>query len=303
MSNIEWTEKTANPTTGCDKISPGCKFCYAEVMSLRLRAMGQKKYANGFELTMHEDYLFEPFKWKKPQIVFVNSMSDLFHKDVTIDFIAKWYAVMFLNDKHTYQILTKRPERREEIFNTEEFYELLWKYCNQFHDKHIQHLESEMYFYDEIKSMFPFKNVWEGFSAENQEWYDKRFYTLADTKIKNVFISIEPQIGEISLHGKISDEWDHWSLIIKWVICGGGSGRDKRPFKKEWVELLQEQCESRDIPFFFKQWGQIANNPDKNDPTIKTDHPFHAKGGCQLNGKVYRAFPEFNTKSTELITG
>src|SRR3989337_3206675 len=110
QSSIEWTEMTWNPTTGCDKISAGCKFCYAEVMSRRLQAMGVEKYANNFELTVHEEELNTPYTWKKPKVVFVNSMSDLFHKDVPITFIQKVFRVMRENPQHVFQILTKRAD-------------------------------------------------------------------------------------------------------------------------------------------------------------------------------------------------
>ncbi|MFQ5464147.1 MAG: DUF5131 family protein, partial [Phycisphaerae bacterium] len=107
-SAIEWTEKTWNPVTGCTKISPGCKNCYAATLTRRLTAMGQAKYANGFELTVHENSLFEPLRWKQPQLVFVNSMSDLFHEDVPVDFIQRTFDVMRHADWHRFQILTKR---------------------------------------------------------------------------------------------------------------------------------------------------------------------------------------------------
>src|SRR5688572_16634651 len=112
---IEWTETTWNPLTGCTKISPGCTHCYAERMSLRLRAMGQANYANGFELTLHEHMLERPLSWRRPQRVFVNSMSDLFHADVPEDFIRRVFDVMERAHWHRFQVLTKRAERLEEL--------------------------------------------------------------------------------------------------------------------------------------------------------------------------------------------
>ncbi len=109
-SKIEWTESTWNPITGCTKISAGCKFCYAEIMARRLKAMGQEKYRNGFELTLHPETLQEPYTWKKPRMIFVNSMSDLFHKDVPIVFIQKIFAVVRDNPQHVFQVLTKRAD-------------------------------------------------------------------------------------------------------------------------------------------------------------------------------------------------
>jgi len=114
-SKIEWTESTWNPLTGCTKVSPGCKNCYAERMALRLKAMGQPNYANGFNLALHENALDLPLKWKKPQTIFVNSMSDLFHKDVPVDFILKTFDVMRRADWHNFQVLTKRSERLLEL--------------------------------------------------------------------------------------------------------------------------------------------------------------------------------------------
>jgi len=109
-TKIEWTESTWNPITGCTKISTGCKFCYAEVMARRLKAMGQPKYKNGFELTLHPDVLNEPYTWKKGKIIFVNSMSDLFHKDVPIEYIQQIFKVIKENPQHVFQILTKRAD-------------------------------------------------------------------------------------------------------------------------------------------------------------------------------------------------
>lgn len=114
-SSIEWTETTWNPTTGCTKISAGCKNCYAAVLAKRLQAMGQKKYKDGFKLTLHPDTLQDPYKWKKARVVFVNSMSDLFHKDVPLQFIQKVFEVMNNTPKHTYQVLTKRSDRLLEL--------------------------------------------------------------------------------------------------------------------------------------------------------------------------------------------
>lgn len=109
-TKIEWTESTWNPITGCTKISTGCKFCYAEAMARRLKAMGQEKYRNGFELTLHPETLQEPYSWKKPKMIFVNSMSDLFHKDVPLDFIQKVFRVIKENPQHVFQVLTKRAD-------------------------------------------------------------------------------------------------------------------------------------------------------------------------------------------------
>ena len=117
-SAIEWTETTWNPVTGCDKVSPGCKHCYAEVMARRLQGMGQANYRNGFSLTLHPQMLDRPLGWRRPQVVFVNSMSDLFHRDVPLAFIERVFAVMARASWHTFQVLTKRAERLEDWLHT-----------------------------------------------------------------------------------------------------------------------------------------------------------------------------------------
>ncbi len=161
-SSIEWTEATWNPLTGCTKLSPGCKNCYAERMSKRLQAMGQANYANAFQLTLHEHALEHPLRWKKPQRIFVNSMSDLFHKDVPLSFIQKVFAVMAKAHWHQFQVLTKRAERLEEISRL-----LPWP-----------------------------ANVWQGVSVENAD-YTFRVDHLRRTDAKVKFLSIEPLLGPI----------------------------------------------------------------------------------------------------------
>jgi protein gp37 len=161
-SSIEWTESTWNPLTGCTKISPGCKHCYAERMAKRLRAMGQPNYANGFKLTLHPQALEIPLGWKKPQMIFVNSMSDLFHKDVPVDFIQQVFDVMRRADWHRFQVLTKRAERLLEI------------------DPQIE---------------WP-SNVWMGVSVENQD-YKYRIELLRQTHAKIKFLSLEPLLGPL----------------------------------------------------------------------------------------------------------
>ena len=161
-SSIEWTESTWNPITGCTKVSPGCKFCYAERMAKRLKAMGSANYENGFKLTLHEHVLELPLTWKKPQTIFVNSMSDLFHKNVPLEFIQKMFDVMNKAYWHRFQILTKRSER---LFELDPL--LTWT-----------------------------DNIWMGVSVENQN-YTYRIDHLRYTNAKVKFISIEPLIGPI----------------------------------------------------------------------------------------------------------
>ncbi|MEI6487718.1 MAG: phage Gp37/Gp68 family protein [Bacteroidota bacterium] len=246
-SSIEWTGFTWNPTTGCTKISAGCKLCYALVMSKRLQYMGQKKYENGFKLTIHQDELLRPFTWKKPSVVFVNSMSDLFHEDVPLEFIKQVFLTMNATPQHTYQILTKRAKRLAEISS-----ELTWT-----------------------------NNIWMGVSIEDERVVERlKYLKKSGAKIK--FLSLEPLLGPLSnlnLKG------------IDWVITGGESGHGARPLKKEWVVDIKRQCAKQKVKFFFKQWGKKQFNPNPNDPTMIKGNPSYAKGGCELNGKIYRAMP------------
>ena len=173
-SSIEWTGSTWNPLTGCDKISPGCKNCYAERMAIRLRAMGQRNYSNGFKLAFHEKALGIPLQWKKPQTVFVNSMSDLFHKDVPLEFIQKVFTVMRKASWLKFQILTKRAER---LFELSDF--LDWA-----------------------------PNIWMGVSVESEE-YRYRIDFLSKTGAQIKFLSIEPILGHL---GKLDLEGINWVI-------------------------------------------------------------------------------------------
>lgn len=164
QTKIEWTELTWNPTTGCDKISAGCKFCYAEVMSRRLKAMDIEKYENGFTVTTHENELETPYRWKNSKIVFVNSMSDLFHKKVPIEFIQKVFRVMNDNPQHVFQVLTKRADSLLE--------------------------------YDRQKLLKWTHNIWMGVSVEDER-VKERIDLLRRTKAKTKFLSLEPLIGPL----------------------------------------------------------------------------------------------------------
>ena len=162
ISKIEWTEATWNPTTGCTKISHGCKNCYAERLSKRLQSAGVKKYKNGFEISIHKSVLEDPLRWKKPKIIFVNSMSDLFHKSVPTDFICSVFDVMNRATHHIFQVLTKRPWRAQQMNN-----QLLWT-----------------------------PNIWMGTSIESERWL-KRLDELKNINAQTKFLSLEPLLGPL----------------------------------------------------------------------------------------------------------
>jgi protein gp37 len=268
QSSIEWTMKVWNPTTGCNKVSPGCKNCYAEIMHRRLHSMHPQKYAHDFleGAFEHEPSLEIPLKWKKPATIFVNSMSDLFHKNISDEYIAKVYAVMFLTNRHTYQILTKRPERRLELFKSDEFFEYLLKYCNQYNNKFIKQTTDEFHI-DDIKSLFPFSNIWEGTSTENQEAANERIPTLLQTPAAIRWISAEPLLGPIDLSimpELCSADVTHRtkSTELDWVVVGGESGNKKRSFNSDWARQIRDYCEDAGVKFFMKQIDKVQEIPE-----------------------------------------
>ena len=216
-SSIGWTDASWNPTTGCTKISQGCKGCYAATLSKRLKAMGQKKYRNDFEFTEHPQDIELPLRWRKPRKIFVNSMSDLFHEKARMEYIGQCFDVMLRAKQHIYQVLTKRPIYMSEF---SEHFEKFYNYTIPHH-------------------------IWMGTSVENNDT-THRIDSLRDVKAHVKFISFEPlleQIDDVDLSG------------IDWAIIGGESGAGFRPPKEEWINGLIEQCEKQNVPVFFKQWG------------------------------------------------
>lgn len=218
-SSIEWTEATWNPTTGCDRISPGCDNCYALALAKRLKAMGNGKYqldgdprtsGPGFGVTEHEEALSIPFGWRSPRTVFVNSMSDLWHAHVSTGFIERVFSVMASTPQHTYQLLTKRPLRVARMADY-----LPWP-----------------------------SNVWMGVSVESQAmaW---RVDKLRQVPAAVRFVSAEPLLEAVTLD--LSG--------ISWVIAGGESGPKHRALNEVWVRGLRDQCQESETAFFFKQWG------------------------------------------------
>lgn len=257
-SRIEWTEATWNPITGCTRVSPGCDHCYAVRHTHRLESCGQAKYAgltvlnrkgqrhfNG-KVLCHEHELERPLAWGRPLVIFVNSMSDLFHPEVPDKFIRRVFETMEQADWHTFQILTKRPERAADLSPA-----LPWP-----------------------------ENIWLGTSVEDAR-VKERIRHLRQTGAAVKFLSCEPLIGplpRLALSG------------IDWVITGGESGAGARPMAADWVRQIRNRCIDRGVPHFFKQWGQLANNPDPTDPTAKTNGGV-AKGGRMLDGRTWDEMP------------
>jgi protein gp37 len=203
---------------GCTKISPGCKHCYAETFAERFRGVAGHPYEQGFDPRLVPGKLNEPFKWTTSRMVFVNSMSDLFHTYVPDEYIARVARVMVTANWHTYQVLTKRADRLQRL------------------------LSGHLHFASEAR------NVWWGVSVENKKHGLPRIDHLRKAPAQIRFLSVEPlleDLGEIDLSG------------IHWVIVGGESGHSARPMKREWVLNILQQCREQDVRFFFKQWGGV----------------------------------------------
>lgn len=217
-STIEWTDATWNPVRGCTKISPGCAHCYAETFAERFRGVPGHAYELGFDPRLAPEKLAEPLKWSTPRLVFVNSMSDLFHDKVPNEYIAQVVRVMELANWHTFQVLTKRSGRMRELLSTQ------------------------------LRRSAKLKHIWWGVSVENRKHGLARVKDLAETNVAMRFLSIEPLLEDL---GKISLKRIHW------VIVGGESGFGARPMSREWVISIRDQCKTSRVPFFFKQWGGI----------------------------------------------
>jgi protein gp37 len=220
-SKIEWTDATWNPVRGCTKISPGCKHCYAETFAERFRGVSGHPYEQGFDPRLVPGKLNEPFKWSTSRMVFVNSMSDLFHTYVPDEYIERVAKVMVTANWHIYQVLTKRAERLQQL------------------------LSRRLRFASEAR------NVWWGVSVENRKHGLPRIDHLRKAPAQVRFLSVEPlleDLGEIDLSG------------IQWVIVGGESGHGARPMKREWVLNILQQCREQNVKFFFKQWGGVRKS-------------------------------------------
>lgn len=284
-SKIEWTDEVWNPVTGCTKVSDGCKNCYAERMSKRLAGRFGYPADVPFKVTLHQDKLNDPFKWKKPRRVFVNSMSDLFHKDIPFEFVSEMFMVMALNQQHTFQILTKRPDRMLKYFNKGHegiapYFLAMGKTINWLETTEKEALT------DDIRLRWPLENVWIGVSVENQQAANVRIPMLLQTPAKVRFLSMEPLLESVDLSAWIPPTGTRWKCSYcgawseeyslhcgscgkeggysgsyakpDWIIVGGESGPGARPMHPDWVIDIRDQCIAANVPFLLKQWGEWA---------------------------------------------
>ncbi|MFJ1827409.1 DUF5131 family protein [Streptomyces sp. NPDC088178] len=288
-TGIEWTEQTWNPTTGCDRISPGCDNCYALTMAKRLKGMGSTKYQTdgnpktsgpGFGFATHASAITEPLRWKKPRKVFVNSMSDLFHAgnpDANLHLI---FGVMAATPQHTYQVLSKRHGRMRSLLNDPQF-------------SHMVRHRAEGYGRPPVAGWtWPLPNVWLGVSVENQKWADIRIKALAQTPAAVRFLSCEPLIGPVRLNrghaycpthdfpggfcsGPCPD-----LILPDWIIIGGESGPGARPFEPLWAADLIDDARLAGSAPFVKQLGSAwarENNASDTKGGKPADWPEHLR--------------------------
>lgn len=274
MSKIEWTDETWNPVSGCTWNSPGCDNCYAAPMTRRLEAMGQADYAglttrkhfNGQVRTL-EHKLSIPLRWKKPRMVFVNSMSDLFHPDVPFEFVDRVFAVMALSRQHTFQVLTKRPERMAEYLASHDV-GLRWGLLVHKLNRGAMPVSGSEAV-DWTRNGLP--NVWIGTSVEDQQRADERIPHLLECPAAVRFLSCEPLLGPVDAHaaGWNGHNFDpDFAVEIDWVIAGGESGPNARPMHPDWVRSLRDQCVAAGVPFFFKQWGAWQDGSARGASTL-----------------------------------
>ncbi len=293
-TGIEWTDSTWNPIRGCTRVSEGCRNCYAEAVAARFSGPGQPyeglaKFTiigdgsvearwTGF-IRLVEKNLEDPVKWKKPARIFVNSMSDLFHPGVTFGMLAKIFDVMARAPQHTYQILTKRPERMLAVLT-----------CGG--DPGVAETFEANY-----GQSWPPRNWWFGVSVEDQATANERIPILGRCPARVKFVSYEPATGPVDFAAACVDPVTLASL--DWIIVGGESGSHARPTRPEWVRAVRDLCDGFGTAFYFKQWGEWLPRDQRSvnlQPAPESDAEFHRIGkkgaGAFLDGVLWREFPD-----------
>lgn len=284
-STIEWTEATWNPITGCTLVSDGCRNCYAAMLAAgrlkniksrqglsKLNAEGVAQFTG--EVRFNEEWLLQPSSWHKSRKIFVCAHGDLFHEKAKVLWIDKIFAVMEANPRHTFQVLTKRPDIARDYLTARS-----------------------------VVRKWPLDHVWIGTSVEDQKTADERIPHLMDTPASVRFISAEPLLGPVSFDGiwgysgsATGDQIDNWP--IHWVIVGGETGMKSRPMHPDWARIIRDECLAAEVPFLFKQWGswETVYDRDVEDPdwrrcpqTRDTDwnkeRYLNLAGGCGFHGE------------------
>jgi protein gp37 len=295
-TNISWTDSTWNAIRGCSRVSEGCRHCYAESIAHRfsgpglayeglvqLDASGKSTGKWNGQIKFLEAHLLDPLKWKEPRRIFVNSMSDLFHENVTDEMRDKIFAVMALCPQHTFQVLTKRPERMLAYLSDDNPRYTIRRIFDA-----AEKIDAENGYVFDCDIYKPLSNVHLGVSVEDQKTADLRIPLLLQTPAAVRFISAEPLLGPVNLGALKLDGPNAWttheckldglsvrsngSPALGWVIVGGESGAGARPMHPDWARSLRDQCKAAGVPYFFKQWGAWTpgENVDRVTGTVDT---------------------------------
>jgi protein gp37 len=291
-SGIEWTDATWNPVTGCVEVSEGCDHCYARTFAERFRGVADHPYEQGFDPKLWPERLEQPLRWKRPRMIFVNSMSDLFQDAVPDEFIEQVFVVMARATHHVFQVLTKRPGRMASFLNRPGTRNFI---VNRATSENVAAARARGWLGmvpDHVLD-WPLPNVWLGTSVESQRWADVRIPKVLKTPAAVRFLSCEPLLGPVDLISAMGGRLDalrgdrldlsDGSIIaggsgIGWVIVGGESGPGARPMHPDWARSLRDQCVAAAVPFFFKQWG--GRTPKA--------------GGRELDGRTWDELPSSN---------
>jgi protein gp37 len=313
-TGIEWTDSTWNPIRGCSRVSEGCRNCYAESVAARFSGPGQayeglaefnvigegkpeerveSRWTGAVRLI--ESHLEDPIRWKAPRKIFVNSMSDLFHDAVKDDWLVQIFAVMQACPQHTFQVLTKRPERMRDWINES--------------NRDLVSLAGEElagrrgWCHAHEDSNWPLRNVQLGVSIEDQESANHRLPILAQTSAAVRIVSYEPALGPVKFETALPKQEERCSL--NWIICGGESGPRARPMDPEWARSARRFCSDYQIPFFFKQWGEwlpydqltelaqdCMSEWVKNDAEARAYRMGKHNAGAILDGVEWKEFPQ-----------
>jgi protein gp37 len=314
-TKIQWADATINPAYGCTKCSPGCDHCYAETMASRNLSKCYAGLTEGRKWTgrvnLFPERMEEALKWKRPRRIFVGSMTDLFHKSVPFDFLDSIFAVMALAWDHTFMLLTKRPERMLEYFNS----------CPTTWSNHLANriysitgsIKKDNQVQASIEGRlnhsvgWPMRHVHLGVTVCNQAEADAKIPILLATPAAKRFVSVEPMLGSVN----VSDHLEVWPgcgggepredcefcsgnlRILDWVICGGESGPGARPMHPDWARSLRDQCQAAGTPFFFKQWGEWAPGERSQDVVadILLDSRGEAAGHIRSVGQMVQPEP------------
>lgn len=326
-TEIAWCDATWNPTSGCTRVSEGCRHCYID-RTPPFRMNGRKFVHGTTGVQLHPDRLAQPLKWKTPRRIFVNSLSDLFHEDVPDAFIDRVFAVMGLAHQHTFQILTKRPERMRTWFRWVESKRgdltvALVKKGGAWPKVDEYSAESVLCAYcarDVLEPLakitwaaWPLPNVWLGVSIEDQETADKRIPLLLQTTAAVRFVSAEPLLGPVDLAAYLQRDFvagetrppnaiggtpykvARLGAAIDWTIVGGESGPGARPMHPDWARSIRDQCQAAGVPFFFKQWGEwaaMSQMPDGETPGCSDYHRHAPSVVLHPDGQQNRTYPK-----------